>query len=236
MTISGSYDFTLTRNQIITGALRLLGVVAQGVTPDSNQISDASEALNVLTKAWMAEGLPVWVIKKTSFSLTASTTSYRMGPSQTVNIQKPLKIYQAWLRDTTTSVDTPLYQITQQQYNTLSNKTSTGTPTQFYAEHLLDYVDFYVFPTADSTTVSGKTCHVVYQAPSSDFDSSGDTPDFPQEWLRALKWGLAAEIALEYGYPPKDRQEILAMAEKFKQDALAFTQEEGSLFFQIDRR
>lgn len=235
MAISGSYDFTLTRNQIITGALRLLGVVGQGVTPDADQITDAAEALNLVAKSWMAEGLQIWVIKLTNFTMVSGTKTYRMGPSQTVNIQKPLKVYDVWLRDTTSNEDVQLTKLTQQEYDSLSSKSTTGPPTQYYTEHLLDYVDLHLFATPDSTTAAGKSCYVRYQAPVSDFDAAGDTPDFPQEWLRALKWGLAAELAMEYGYPSRDRQELVAMAEKFKQDALAFTQEEGSIFFQVDK-
>jgi hypothetical protein len=74
----------------------------------------------------------------------------------------------------------------------------------------------------------------VYQAPFADFDSSTDVVDFPQYWIRALKYGLADEIAMEYGYPIKDRQELMLRAEKYKEDALSFTQEEGSYYFKID--
>ena len=63
MTTSGNFDFDLTRTELITGALRILGVVAQGQTPDATQLSDGAQALNVMCKAWQADGLPVWSIK-----------------------------------------------------------------------------------------------------------------------------------------------------------------------------
>lgn len=229
-----TYDFNLNRDQVIKGALRKLGVISEGQTPSTAQIDDCAEALNVLVKAWQAEGLPLWAIKQTSFTPTTSVAKYTVGTGQTVAVAKPLKVYQMWLRDNTSSVDIPMYLLTQQQYNILGNKTSTGTPTQFYYENLNTTGNLYLFPTPDSVTAAGKTVYLQYQAPFADFDSSTDVPDFPQEWIRALVYGLAADLSFDFGYPRLDRQELIVMAEKFKEEALAFTQEEGSLFFQID--
>jgi len=50
MATSGSYDFDLTRNEIITSALRKCGAVAQGESPSAEQISEGAEALNVIVK------------------------------------------------------------------------------------------------------------------------------------------------------------------------------------------
>lgn len=229
-----TYDFKLNRDEVIKGALRTLGVISQGQTPDATQTSDCAEALNILVKAWEAEGLPIWSIKTTSFPLT-DTTTYAIGTGQTVNVAKPLKIYNAWTRDVTSNVDIPMYTLSQQQYDILGNKQSTGTPTQYYYESLNETGNIYLFPKPDSANIANRQCYIRYQAPFADFDSSTDYPDFPQEWIRALKWGLAAELAFEYGYPLKDRQQLLVMAEKYKQEALMFGQENASFYFQIDR-
>ena len=229
-----TYDFNLNRDEVIKGALRTLGVISQGQTPDTDQINDCAEALNILVKAWEADGLPLWAIKQTSFPMT-STASYRIGTGQTVDTAKPLKIYNAWTRDNTSNVDIPMYNMSQQQYDTLGNKQSTGTPTQYYYECLNTYGNFYMYPKPDSSVISNRTAYIRYQAPFADFDASTDYPDFPQEWIRALKWGLAAELAFEFGYPIKDRQQLLGMAEKFKEEALGFGQENASFYFQPDK-
>ena len=56
MTTSGSYDFSINRDQIIEGALRLCGVIAQGETPSATQITEGSRMLNLMVKAWEADG------------------------------------------------------------------------------------------------------------------------------------------------------------------------------------
>lgn len=236
MPTSGSYDFNLNRDQVIKGALRKLGVIGEGQTPTATQISDAAESLNILVKAWEADGLPLWCIKTVSFPLVAGTNIYSIGPGQTINTQEPLKVYQGWYRDTTSNVDVPLVQLAQQQYNTLSAKSQTGAVTQFYYERLNGVGNVYTYLTPDATFAATKQIYLLFQRPFQDFDGSTDLPDFPQEWLRALVWGLAAELAFDNGYPTKDREELFIMAEKFKDEALGFTQEESSLWLQPDTR
>ena len=59
MSTSGSTNFSTSRNELIAGALRIVGAVAQGETPTTAQYSEGSEALNMLCKAWMADGMPL---------------------------------------------------------------------------------------------------------------------------------------------------------------------------------
>lgn len=231
-----TYNFNLTRDEVITGALRLLGVVSQGESPDSAQVSDAASALNTLVKAWEAEGLPVWAIKTQVITPVALDGVYPIGTSQQVDIPKPERIYQAFYTNTTSNVSIPLIPLTQQQYYALSNRADTGTPTQYYWDDKNAYGNFNTYLVPDANFAAAHTMSIVYQAPFADFDASTDVPDFPQYWLRALKYGLADEIAMEYGFPAKERQELLLRADKYKNDALAFTQEEGSYFFKIDKR
>lgn len=51
MATSGSYDFSMNRNDIIKHALRKLGIPAQGQDLEPKQIQDAAESLEMITKA-----------------------------------------------------------------------------------------------------------------------------------------------------------------------------------------
>jgi hypothetical protein len=233
---SGSTNFTITRDELIKGALRLCGVLAQGESPTTDQVSEASEALNMLVKAWEADGMPLWAIKTTNIPLTASTASYRIGVGQTVNTPKPLKVLQVWNRDTTSNVDIPLRILTKQEYNMLGNKTSSGNPVQVYYDPQNTYGDLYVFPVPGTTEATDNQLYIVYQRPFEDFDASTDEPDFPQEWFEALKYGLASRLAGEYQLSLQIRTFLKAEAKEAKDTALSFGTEEGSFYFQVDRR
>jgi len=63
MALSASFDFTVARSDIIPMAMRKLGVLGEGQTPTTNQTTTASLALNVMLKAFMADGLPLWYMK-----------------------------------------------------------------------------------------------------------------------------------------------------------------------------
>lgn len=236
MTTSNSTDFSVSRDDIINRALRLIGAVAQGETPTSAQISEASTALNSLVKAWQADGMPLWALKRYNITLTASTNSYNIGVGQTIDTPKPLKVLQAWFHNTSSNVDVPMRIVTQQEYNILGNKTSSGQPIQLWYEPLNMYGTLHVFPTPSSTDAANGYITILYQRPFEDFDSSTDTPDFPQEWYDAIMYGLATRLAPEYGLDIPSRKTLWQEMSVIKQDALNFGLEEGSLYFQVDRR
>lgn len=227
---SGSTDFSLTRDDIIKRALRLIGALAQGETPTTDQVTEAAVALNGLVKAWQADGMPLWAIKERSVTLVAGQSSY------TLDMPKPLKVYQAWNRTTSSNVDVPMRLITKEEYNRLGNKTTSGNPIQAYYDPRRDNGVLYVFPVPTSTEASGNTIKLVYQAPYEDFDASTDNPDFPQEWFDAITYGLACRLAPEYGLPIPDRKTLWQEMTIIKQDALNFGLEEGSIYFGVDRR
>lgn len=236
MTTSSSTNYSVTANTIINGALRVIGATAQGETPTATQTSEALEALNMMVKAYQADGMPLWAIKQYTVTLTNAAATYNIGEGQTVNTPKPLKVMQAFLHNTSTSLDIPMRVVTRQEYNMLGNKTTSGQPIQVFYEPLNTYGVLHVFPVPDTTVAADRNIVIVYQRPYEDMDAVGDTFDFPQEWYDALKFGLADRLASEYGCAIQEKQDIKARAKELKMEALGFGTEEGSLFFQADQR
>lgn len=66
MATSGSYDWTLNRDQIITAALRKLGVLEPGATPSTSQLTYCAEQLNAMVKEWANDGVRLWTLMWTS--------------------------------------------------------------------------------------------------------------------------------------------------------------------------
>jgi len=224
MSTSGSSDYATSRALLISRALRLLGVIPSGGTPSTDQTNDASYALNSLVKAWMADGMPLWAIKSYTITLVDGTNSYRIGDGQAVNTPKPLKITQAFNRNTTSLIDIPM------------RKSVSGNPIQYFYDPQRIYGDLYIFPTPSSVEASNNTIVINYQRPFEDFVSNTDEPDFPQEWFDALAYGLACRLAPEYGLSLQDRKQLWQEMTIIKQEALNFGLEEGSMFFQRDFR
>jgi len=78
MAFSASYDFTITRDDIIAAALRKLVVLGEGQTPTTNQVTTAAQALNVMLKAFKADGLPLWYVRTGYIYPIHNTNTYNL--------------------------------------------------------------------------------------------------------------------------------------------------------------
>ena len=68
MAISGSSDYSVNRDEVISHAYRIIGALRAGGTPSAQDVTDANVALNIMLKAWQAYGLQLWVIIGASLS------------------------------------------------------------------------------------------------------------------------------------------------------------------------
>ncbi len=80
MATSGTTLFSITRDALITHAYRVLGSIRTGGVASPDEITDATQSLNMMIKAWMAYGLQLWVVRKASIVPIKSAQRYRLGP------------------------------------------------------------------------------------------------------------------------------------------------------------
>jgi hypothetical protein len=230
MATSGTYNFTMTRDDIIGAALRLTGAFGdQDVIPASD-ITNCAQALNILAKELALNGLPLWCVQDIAVPTVLGQTSYNISTAS--NTTLPLRILDAYIRDSTGN-DTSLLITSRYDYDTLGQKSSQGVPNQLYYDPQLGAGSIIVYNVpADGTRV----IHVVIQRQIQDFNLSTDNPDFPQEAFRLLKWCLADEIALEYQAPESVRREINSRAAIYKDKFFDFEQEQASIYFTPSER
>lgn len=81
MAVSGSYDYTRTQIQLIHSAMRDIGELAKGETPDADDYAVVSEALNLLIKSWQNQGIGLWLNQECTLYLQNDTIQYAIGPS-----------------------------------------------------------------------------------------------------------------------------------------------------------
>lgn len=144
-----------------------------------------------------------------------------------------------FLRNNTTSYDQPIFQLSRQGYNSLGNKSTNGTiPSQFWYDPAFTtsssngnlYV--YTVPGADID----HTMHLMGQIIINDTTLAADLFDFPQEFLNALKWGLAYDLIPEYGVDPTTEARIKERYQVYVTDAFDFSVEEASTYLVYDTR
>lgn len=232
MPTSGTTSWKLNRDQVITAALRKLGVLPSGGSPSGNQTNEANDSLNALVKTLQADGMPLWKISSQTFTVTSGTASYTVGPSQTINCPKPLKILQA-LTTPSGGVNTTMNIYNRYDFNELPNTSDfTGEPTTLYYQPGNTTGTITLWPIPDNSTTS-ITFH--YHSPYEDMSSATDDFDFPSEWMTPLIYLLAWMMAPEYGIPPQDRMLLQKEAEYWHQYALSMGSEEGSFFVRPER-
>jgi hypothetical protein len=78
MSTSGTITFTQTRDQIISDALSLLGVLAAGETATTADISLCSNYLNKMVKAWMGQGIHLWTEESGTIFLVQNQAQYNI--------------------------------------------------------------------------------------------------------------------------------------------------------------
>lgn len=309
MATSGSIDFTRTRNQIVTRALRFAGVIEAGEEPAAEDMTAGAEALNALVKALQAEGYHLWKLGEATLFLTKGTASYNLGTGgdhatlshvktelataasasdtsltvdsitgiaasdnigvvqdddtvhwTTVNgtptgttvvltagmvsaaaidnhiytyttiINRPLRITSVRRKNDADS-DIPIITFSRQEYFDTPNKTTQAKTTQVYYDPQLGNGVAYLWPTPDSPndrlTFTGAF-------PIEDFDASTDNPDLPQEWLNALTFALAEDLAVEYGTPDDLYARIEKGVARYKPPVMDWDVEPESVLIQPD--
>lgn len=233
MARSGSTDFSVTAATLVKDALTALGVVDPNVGPNSDQQTQAIRALNFLVKNWMGPGsvvLPgfkVWQRTRATLSLTTKAT-YTMKSGGDLNTDPAVDILGITLVDTDSN-EVPLAPMLMEDWETITNKTDTGDPTRYYYERQWDAGYLYLdFVPSDTT----KTLDITYLRPLQDIDSATDELDFPQQYYRVIKWGLANELIPDYGVTGERAGRVERLAAQALATAATYYPEEADVYFQ----
>lgn len=232
MTTSGTATFARNRDQLIGSALRKVSAFESGETPDAASVQDASDALNAMIKHWQATGIHIWRMAEGSITPVVGQASYTLG---TVPSEKPLKIISARRFNTTSEIDVPLDEMDRVEYQEMPNKTTTGAVNSFFYDRRAGTNStglIYLWPAPATTD---ELIKYTYARPIQDFTAAGDDADLPQEWIRAIEWGLADEIADEYDVPEPKRTRIERRAAQYLSEVNWHERELISFEFVPDR-
>lgn len=228
MATSGDTTYRLVANDIIAEAFDICGIGSEGESISADMNTRAMRSLNLLAKAWSASG-HLWKQTSRSVTLVAGQASYSLTP-------KPMRVIEVRRRVTSSLIDTPLNELARQDYLEQPNKESEATPVSFYFDPKSTTGTLYIWPTASTSVAAAMTLELTELQPIEDFDSTANDADFPNEWMQALCYGLAEQLALKYGVTPDVRSEISARAGIYKAQLEAWDSEPASLFLQPEGR
>lgn len=232
--------FSVTRDEIIASSLRLLGQLGEGLTPSAEDYGNCAQALNMMIKAWMTNGLQLWKVTDVLVPMVANQSIYTIGPTGNVVSDRPLRVIQAFRRGPSSyadNLDAELALWSREEYMNIGNKTtSLSTPSAVYYQPTLGNGTLNVYP-APALALATHTIHLIAHLPISDIVSASSVPDFPNEWFQCLKWGLAAEVGLEYGAPPRVMDRVDQKADIYYKAMENWgSAEEASSYFTLSTR
>lgn len=224
--------FSVQADDIVNRALRLCGTFDSTNPPGSQDYTNVHLAMNMMIKAWIRSGLPMWKIVYVTVPLLANLNTYNIGPFATgtgaVVVDKILKVTYAFIRNNTTNFDTPIEPLSIQEYNQYGAKSSLGVVNSYWYQPLNDssspaissFIKFYPTPV-DAT----RTVNLVCLSTLRDVNLGTDPVDFPQETYNALCWNLANEISMEYATSMDRVNEIKLRAKESYMEMVDWSQE-----------
>lgn len=155
---------------------------------------------------WKEEGSAgaAWVIG------TAYTSIHEVSP----NVYA-MGIQNVWIKDGDTENE-PLTLISKEEYDKISDKYNTGLPSYAYFDYAITK-KVYLYPMPDSADYI--VCMSIVRK-LQDASAVGFNAEFPVHWIDALVYGLADNLADEFGkLPLGERNRLSAKALKYKEDA-----------------
>ena len=208
-TTSGTTTFEkgFSISDIVEEAYERIGI--QGVS--GYQLKGARRSLNILFQEWANRGLHYWEIANNNITLVADQATYTMfrsttdGTSSTTAVYGVDDVLEASFRNS--NVDTPLTKINRSAYQALSNKTSTGQPTQYYVQRLIDRVTITLYLTP-GTDQAGKFINYYYVKRIQDAGDYTNDADVPYRFVPCMIAGLSYYLAIKYA---PDRIQMLKM-------------------------
>src|SRR5210317_1029490 len=199
-TTSGTATFEkgFSISDIVEEAYERIGI--QGVS--GNQLRSARRSLNILFQEWGNRGLHFWEVKNNSITLVQDQTTYTMyrstsdGTSDATAVYGVDDILEAVYRNSS-STDFPLTKINRSAYQGLSNKTQTGTPTQYFVQRFIDKVTITLYLTPGATE-AGNLLNYYYVKRIQDAGAYGNNADVPYRFVPCMVSGLAYYLSQKY--------------------------------------
>ena len=199
-TTSGTTTFEkgFSISDIVEEAFERIGI--QGVS--GYQLKGARRSLNILFQEWSNRGLHYWEVKNNLITLVDGQAVYTMyrstadGTSDATAVYGVDDILEASYRNAS-SVDTPLTKINRSAYQSLSNKTSEGQPTQYFVQRFIDRVTITLYLTPGSDQ-AGNYINYYYASRIQDAGAYTNDADVPYRFVPCMVAGLAYYLAVKF--------------------------------------
>lgn len=186
-----------TARDIINDALKQIGALAIGETATAEEADDALGVLNDMLDSWRTESLLVYNIDSNVFPFTAGKSYYTIGIGGDFNVERPIRIESAYVRDSNGNDYKMVTTEDSQDYSDLIAKYVTSTiPYLLYDNGNFPLKGLSIWPVPASGTYSLVlwTWGVL-----AEFDSLNTDIQLPPGYKLAIQNNLAFMLCPRYG-------------------------------------
>ena len=184
---------TLTAAIASTTATTGITIASKDRMPDSGTINVGSENISYTGFS----SLELTGVTRGVNGTTAATHSD--GAAITNFVNQATEILECSFRNSS-NVDSPLEKINRSQYQALSNKTSTGQPSQYFVQRFIDHILITIYLTP-SATQNGDVINFYYEKRIQDAGAYSNATDVPYRFVPCMVAGLSYYLAMKYAQP-----------------------------------
>lgn len=226
---ANSYNMTQVNQSVAAGATNIPLVSVTGMVNGQfyGQVLDNGAAFWTTIASINLSTNTVTIAAPLPYSASAQNFSF----SYTTKLTRPLLIPEARLLTYSGFQKTPMTVLSRKRYMDLPQPQNPGTPTQFFYTPQLVAGQLYAWPCPAN---AGWGFLGTYRRAIQDFNTVANTADFPQEWINALLWNGALEMAPEYDVPPPRYQMLQQRAGYWLDLAQNYDRETEPVEFTMD--
>lgn len=181
-------DGLLNAGEIVTKALRIMGVVNRQGAPSTAQLDEGLETLNWLLKSLQLDHIHLWRQETKEIAVPASTQAFTLDP-------RPVDVYNARIKFTASDYERPMSRLSLDDFLILPTKSLTGTVVLYSIRKSANSTDMLFWPIPNvAATVVYDFARVI-----DDITATGDAVDILQEWTEGLFYLLAERLLSSYG-------------------------------------
>ena len=190
---SNGVTSTLTAAIASTTATAGITIASKDRMPDVGTINVGSENISYTGFS----SLELTGVTRGVNGTTAATHSD--GAAITNFVNQATDILECSFRNSS-NVDSPLEKINRSQYQALSNKTSTGQPSQYFVQRFIDHILITIYLTP-SATQNGDVINFYYEKRIQDAGAYSNATDVPYRFVPCMVAGLSYYLAMKYAQP-----------------------------------
>lgn len=188
----------------------------------------------------LADGARQWTTLTVTGATTLTLASALTGDvddlasvyTYTTATDQPVRIDSVRYADTYTSDEISTSMVARDEYFNQPSKTTSGAVNTWYFQRNLDFGHLYVWPIADNCK---RLLRITFIKPQYIPEDQSEDVLIPPEWYVALKFKLAADLAMSYGVDANRQMMLEQKAAIYLQKAISSDDDGASFQFTPSR-